>query len=382
MIGVNFIADITGEGSLSEIARTTLDSLWLHGVEIDYTEVLYPYDLYRAGVDIPARFRNLPPGQHRFDVNLLCYNVHVFDIMPPERLHALTRGKYTIASWVWEMPTVPPAWIPHFSRVNQIWVPSTFTQNIMQAVTNTPIHAVPHAVHIPTSPIVRRVDFGLPEDRFIFLFTFSAGSGDGRKNPWGVIEAFRQAFGLPDKDGPLLVMKSQHSSAFPELMGALKLALDEVGGLLIEDTYSRQGMNDLLSCVDAYVSLHRAEGFGLGMAEAMSVGKPVIATAYSGNMDYMTPENSYLVDYVLRPVTAEDHRYRPDLVSIYALGLIWAEADIDQAAAYMRHIYENQEEARTRGQRSREHIQTHFGLEAVGKIMVGHLQDTLHSLKS
>ena len=184
---------------------------------------------------------------------------------------------------------------------------------------------------------------------------------------------------MPADDGPLLVMKTQHSADYPDVMEPLSKALANVGGLLIPDTYTRQQMNDLFSVIDCYVSLHRAEGFGLGMAEAMACGKAVIGTAYSGNVDFMTPDNSYLVNYTLRPVQPDDHRYRREMMDYYRVGWMWAEPDVEQAASLMRQLYELPEEGRARGARAAAHMRQHFSPDAVGAIMAGRIRRACES---
>jgi glycosyltransferase involved in cell wall biosynthesis len=326
--------------------------------------------MYRTAGMFYPRFADLPKGS-RYPVNLMNYNLHIFNILSDERLRELTQGKYTIGNWVWEMPKVPDAWLDQFDRVDEAWVPSSFTKGIFATTTDLPTTVIPHPIAMQVSPEASRGALGIPEKRYAFLFTFSVGSGDGRKNPWGVIEAFKRAFGKPDTDdAPLLILKTQHSDDYPDLMQALREGIQSVNGLLLDGTYTRHQMNDLLALVDVYVSLHRAEGFGLGMAEAMGVGTPVIATAYSGNLDYMTPENGYLIDYNLRPVVKEDHRYRPDLIEIYAEGLIWADANLDQAADIMRHVYENPDEAREKGRLAQIHMEQYFSPYVVGAKMV------------
>src|SRR5262249_47055117 len=150
-----------------------------------------------------------------------------------ERLQQLAQNKYTIASWVWEMPEVPELWRSQFARVSEVWVPSTFTRGIFMRVTDSPVNTVPHPIDVRVSEGIGRSAFGLPEDRTIFLFSFSAGSGDGRKNPWGIIDAFKRAFGKSAQGGPLLVMKVQHSQDYKDLTKALADALDGVDGLIL-----------------------------------------------------------------------------------------------------------------------------------------------------
>jgi glycosyltransferase involved in cell wall biosynthesis len=220
-----------------------------------------------------------------------------------------------------------------------------------------------------------RAEFGLPDDRFIFLFSFSPASVTARKNPFGVIEAFRRAFGRPAA-GPMLVIKTHHLDSLLDatlLARDLRAAIEAVGGRLIEDNLTREQMMGLLDCCDCYVSLHRSEGFGLGMAEAMALGKPVIATGYSGNTDYMLPDNSWLVRYTLRAITPEDHRYQPELSNIYPAGQLWAEPDLDHAAELMHAVNADPARAAQVGATAAQHVRHHFSPAAAGARIVERL---------
>ncbi len=148
---------------------------------------------------------------------------------------------------------------------------------------------------------------------------------------------------------------------------ALLEALNSVGGLLLPDLLPQTEMNTLTHLCDCYVSLHRCEGFGLGIAEAMSLGKPVIATDYSGNSDFMREDNSYPVSWTRRQITLEDHRYQPIYVQVYEPGQWWAEPDLDHAASLMRQVYTQQDEARATGQRARDFMREHHSYQKAGE---------------
>jgi len=377
MGGVNLFADLTGEGSISETARTTASALTRRGIALTYNEMLLPYAMYRnAIIEYPTE---LPTGiVHR--TNLFCYNLNLFSRLPSDWLARVCAKRHTIALWVWEMPVVPELWHGAFNKVDEVWCPSRFVQKSFQTATRKPVVIVPHPVELlpRTQP---RAMFGLEEGRTVILCSFSAGSGEGRKNPWAVIEAYERAFGAsPSRDKPLLVMKIQHSRQYPKLVGALAESLDRVRGHMITATYSRQDMHNLYYSADCYASLHRAEGFGLGLAEAMAAGKPVIATAYSGPCDYLTEQNGYPVNYQIRPVAESDkpreaHPEHPIIsatrssAQYYRPGMTWAEADIDHAAAQMVSVYEHPDAAREKGARAARDIRDHCDPNTVGAIM-------------
>jgi glycosyltransferase involved in cell wall biosynthesis len=197
---------------------------------------------------------------------------------------------------------------------------------------------MPLPVPPPPEAVQSRADFGLPEEAFIFLFTFDVSSQMARKNPLGLIRAFRRAF--PSPHGVTLVLK--FTNAEYDRTAVRELQREATSGVVLLGGYmSRQELGSLMRCADCYVSLHRSEGFGIGIAEAMALGKPVIATGYSGNADLMTPENSYPVDYRIVPIE-RDH-------GPYLRGYSWAEPDLNHAAALMRQVVENRAESAARG---------------------------------
>ncbi len=371
--GINFIADLQGALGLSEAARNVFRAIRQQQIPLSYTPFDYPVP--RENAESVESYQGLPQGV-QYALSLMFYNVNVFHTLTPNQLSVLTGDRYTIGYWFWELAQVPKAWSKQFERVNEIWVATHYVQQIMLGVANKPVHVIPMPVEVTTSPKPQRAHFGIPDNRYVFLFSFSALSSDARKNPWSFIAAFERAFGRnPGVDGPLLVIKTHHLHMFPSMQKELREKVAGVGGLLLEDDYTRQEVNDLFACADAYVSLHRGEGFGLGMAEAMYLGKPVIGTAYSGNLDFMRPDNSYLVDYTLQAISPADHRHYQGAADFYEPGFVWAEPNIDQAAANMHTLYEDPTEGRERGQRAASYIREHYSSRAAGRAIEMRLHD-------
>jgi len=214
-------------------------------------------------------------------------------------------------------------------------------------------------VSMPQIEAFDRGDLGLPEG-FVFLFVFDYHSVFARKNPLGLVEAFGQAF--PEGSGASLVLKSINSEHHPGEHGRLIEAAKGHRDIHIIDRYvTAAEKNAMFAGCDCYVSLHRSEGFGNTLAEAMSLGKPVIATGYSGNMEFMTAQNSYPVDYTLAPIG--------DDAGPYPATGEWAEPDVGHAARLMRHVFENQGEAGERGLRAAEDLRRNHSAEAVGRVM-------------
>lgn len=365
--GVNFIGDLKTMTGLNEAATSMLNAMLRAEIPVAFTELPSNFDGLRSSAS--PRYDALPRGTP-YRTNFLCYNLNQIAFLPYDQLHSLTGGRYTIGFWFWEMPEVPPMFWSAFDRVDEVWVSTRYIQTALQTVATRPITLMPLPVEVTTSPDVSRDRFGLPKDRFIFFFNFAASSLHSRKNPWGVIDAFEHAFGRGNEGGPLLALKAHYLERFPDVASTLEKAVARVGGVLLRENYSRQQMNDLLACADAYVSLHRAEGFGLGIAESMYLGKPVIGTAYSGNADFMSEDNSFPVPYHLRRITAYDHRFEEShapFSTVYEIGQLWAEPDIEAAAAAMRLVYEQPAEAHRRGQQAARDIRRLHSPLAVGR---------------
>jgi glycosyltransferase involved in cell wall biosynthesis len=253
---------------------------------------------------------------------------------------------------------IPDAWAGSFALVDEVWVSSRFVLEAVSHKSPVPVVCMPHAIDFVVRPEARRAHFGLPEGRFLFLMMYDTHSYQARKNPQGAIEAFRRAFANPRDVGLVVKIKSPESHAAEARW--LKSELADVPGIHVLDrTLTRQEVYDLESLCDCFVSLHRAEGFGLGLAESMFLGKPVLGTGYSGNLDFMTVDNSCLVGYDLVPL-AED-------VGPYQKGQFWAEPDVRHAARLMVRLVEDEAWRREKAERGRTTIQTWFSPTAVGR---------------
>ncbi len=259
------------------------------------------------------------------------------------------KDRYTVGYWFWELDHFPATMHAAFDHVDEVWTASRFVEHAIGAIGRRPVYRIPLPVPVPVcSPHVTRNSLRLP-DRFMFLYMFDFFSVFERKNPLGLIDAFERAF--RPNEGPILVLKTINgTSRLNDLERIRAAARRRPDIFVIDGYYSERGKNSILNLSDCYVSLHRSEGLGLTIAEAMALEKPVIATGYSGNLEFMTPENSYLVDYVVGEVPAECHPYPP--------GTSWAEPDLDQAAALMRRVVDAPLEAARKAARGRHDILT------------------------
>ena len=242
---------------------------------------------------------------------------------------ARVRGRCIIGYWAWELPRLPDNWHMSFRYLHEIWVPSTFTRDAVAAATDKPVHVVPHPLPPMTlTPDMRR-KLGLPADALIVLNVFHLGSAFSRKNPLAAIAAFRKAFG--DASNCVLAIKVIDNGA-QWARRELDAAIAGANNIrLIEGMLPEADMAGLMAAADIVISLHRSEGFGLVPAQAMALGKPVVATAWSGNLDFMNKNNSALVSYSLIPARDPEGTFESD-------DQCWADANIEEAAAWLRRL--------------------------------------------
>jgi glycosyltransferase involved in cell wall biosynthesis len=358
-VGVNILAHFCYPSGLGEAAKSNVRALERVGIRT-------------ACRDVPTELRADRPGRpnyldlERFDCTLL----HVPPEPPvrngyPNAGLAKRRGIKRIAVWYWELESVPPAWVKQSRDLHEIWAPTRFIGQAMRAVMPVPVVDMLPGVELGPFPSLPRQSLGLPEDKVLFLFLFDMCSIMERKNPLGLIRAFREAFRADDRVA--LAIKVTRGSFYPEDLRRLEEEAQNAGAIVIDRVLSREETYGLIDACDCYVSLHRSEGFGLTMAEAMLMGKPVIATGYSGNLDFMTPSNSRLVDYARIPIT--------ERLPIYRQGNVWADPSIEQAAVWMRWVYENPDKARALGERARAETRELLSLEAAGRRMAQRLHE-------
>lgn len=242
---------------------------------------------------------------------------------------------YNIGYWAWELEIIPQEWILALSYMNAIFTPSHFTSRVIQSYSNIPVLTVTHPVTPGKFIDDMRTRLGVNEDAFLVSSIFSFGSAMERKNPIALIRAFIQAF--TPADNAYLVLKANAGDDSPEKKSLLELIAGHPYIKLIDQHWSRAEILGLIRCSSIYASLHRSEGFGLTIAEAMLLGTVPLVTNWSGNMDFCTAENSLLVSS--RQITVNSaHPEFKDLSHAH-----WADADVDSAAVLLQQAFHQQD---------------------------------------
>ncbi|TCU16472.1 glycosyltransferase family 4 protein [Rhizobium sullae] len=253
---------------------------------------------------------------------------------------------FNIGYWAWELEEVPAEWRNAMRYMNAIFVPSEFTKRAIQPFTSAPVIIVPHPVtEKPAAEGVRR-KFAIEEDAFLVSFIFSAGSSINRKNPQAVIKAF-QIFSA-EYPNAFLLMKTSGDIGKDEGLQALARSVEGSSRIrIVTDNLTSSEINGLIRDSDAYLSLHRSEGFGLTVAEAIMQRTPVVSTKWSGTVDFCDSENTWLVESPLVPV-ADEH---PEFARLK--NAVWADPSPEQAAAHLRQIFLAPEAARQKAENAR-----------------------------
>jgi glycosyltransferase involved in cell wall biosynthesis len=356
----------TAAGSPSDGLAVRLTGYLGHTLGLGAAARGYAQALSAAGV--PVRTVSVPLHHLALPVELADeYGRHVFEDMVHDGAHhdfeivavnaeelpgfvrRLGDGYFQgprIGIWGWEIDTIPPRWQGAFELVREIWVYSRFMAQNIGAVAPVPVAVLPPPVQPPAEPAAPE-RLGVPADAFLFMFAFDYLSTIQRKNPVGLIEAFKRAFA--PGEGPRLLLKTINGPLRPLAEEEVLWAAHGRPDIhIIDRSLSSEQLNGLMAACDCYVSLHRSEGYGLTMAEAMAIGKPVIGTGYSGNLDFMNEQNSYLVEH-------EPGRVGPDC-EIYPPEGRWAQPSVEHAAQLMRRVIEHPEEAAAKGERAKADI--------------------------
>jgi len=360
--GVDVIGSLNSEHGLGEAGRLLVEALATTAEKI--STISYS----------PVGVR----GMHPFKTENVSENKTTVVALNPEQTRDLwnmygiqfRKNRYVIGQWFWELEIAPSWYKAAFGErlVDELWAPTHFIEQML--LDSVPSHIPVHYMPLPFVAPTIDLDFSLQtlglEQRFTFLFTFDFGSVMKRKNPGAVIAAFKKAF--RENEGPQLIVKSINGRIRQKEYEELLWSCDDRKDIFLIDEYFDNDKNAaLIASCDCYVSLHRSEGLGLTLAEAMLLEKPVIATNYSGNLDFMNSETGLLVPWEYTEVGQD--------AAAYPSHAKWAEPNVEAAAEYMRYVYSNPADGVEIGRRARKFIETEFSPEVTGERMAARLRE-------
>jgi glycosyltransferase involved in cell wall biosynthesis len=361
-LGVNLVGYAMGELGIGEDVRMMARALEAAGVEFCILN-RQPGPEIRAMDFSAAKYLS---SEARYPVTIVCMTAFDTASLWLDRPDVF-RSSYVIGFWPWELPRWPEEWRGVYELVDEIWSSSRYTSEAFAHASSVPVIPMPMAVVGDDFLARSRAEFGLPEDRYLFLYVFDFMSYPARKNPYACIEAFRRAF--PRGDEPVnLILKVSNIVHDSPKWSQIRVACAADARIGVLDRNLDKGtLLGLMNACDAYVSLHRAEGFGRTLAEAMLLEKPVIATGYSGNADFLLESTGYPVDYELVEIRAGEYPCGE--------GQMWADPDVGDAAAKLREVFLNRESAQRKAREGRKLMLKEHSPEAVGRRVLERLGD-------
>ena len=305
-----------------------------------------------------------------YSVNIFCIGADQLPLLKKILGKQFFQGHYNILYGAWELSRLPEQLTGCLQGINEIWAMSSFMGQMFRRSTSLPVHDLQLPIVTYQSESICPSQLQIPKNNFVFLFMFDFDSHVARKNPEAVIEAFKLAFPGLSSIPVTLVIKSINGERHEKERNRLKNKIGCDSRILqIHEVLPHSINTALMKCCDCYVSLHRSEGFGLTMAEAMLLGKPVITTGYSGNMDFTTTATALLVDYKLVPVQPGDYPF--------SHGEMWAEPNVQQACDYMLDLVKDSTFAKSLAQKGQELIRTSFSTTTMGDRYKKHLSSLL-----
>lgn len=362
--GVNVLGFVSEEFGIGESARSLVRSLESVDIPVIINEI--SSGCHRS---LDSTFHGMAQSTNPYVVNIIVVNPDSLDTAFLQVGRDYLYGRYNIAYWSWELEKLPNEWFDKLKYFDEVWVPSAFTGRSIAERSQIPVITIPHSIDMDG---VYRSVWKWPSVKagkpFTVFFMLDFRSEIERKNPIAAIRAFREAF--KEGDEARFILKIMNGDYNAKEYNTLISECQSNGVEVIDRVLNRQDIIALINECDVYLSLHRAEGFGLTIAEAMAMGKVVIATGYSGNMEFMNVNNSLAVKYKLVDI---QEKYGP-----YCPGNHWAQPDIHHAASLLRMLYENHEVGYMIGQNAVADIARELSPLTIGNAIALRLQPLKH----
>lgn len=378
-LGLNLIGFAFGELGIGEDVRMAVAACQEAGIPFSVVNISPGEHLRQADQALEAHVSKDEDltNQAPYAINVFCLTAFDTARVALERGDSLFNGRYNIGWWPWELPVWPRDWLCIFNLVDEVWAATTFTYRMyteaaMQSSNQpTPVTLMPMAVSVDRVKFMSRDDLDLPDGKFLYLYVFDFNSYLARKNPFAAVRAFRNAF-ISTDDSVRLVLKTMNSDpSNPEWKRFVQECAKDRRIIIMDRTLERGEVLGLIQACDVYLSLHRAEGFGRTLAEAMLFGKPVVGTDFSGTMDFLSQTNGFPVDWQRHQVTSDDYPFINNEDRAW-----WADPLLRSSKNQMR-------KARNRGPSDEvaSNIQKQFSPNRIGQLLASYLTRHTNTLK-
>ncbi len=361
---VAFIGPWNFDNGLGFASRGYISALWHTDFLVNVHPIRYPFHVHKRMAPMVDCLSFSGPA----DVVILHLNPDAWPgLLSDEHRAIISRARKVIGAWVWETQRIPENWYPGFDAVDSIWAPSEYCASVFGKSAKALVEVIPYFIAVRPAATDRimwqamRDEIGLTRDQRVILYCFDGASYLVRKNPMGLIAAF-EASGLA-RSGWALVLKTKNLFDLPAQGRRLQDAAQQTPGvILIDKSFDSAMMEILMNLADIYASPHCSEGFGMTIAEAMAIGKIVVATDYGGSRDFVDSSCGYPVTYALHTLT-EDHGH-------YTQGNVWADVDTTALAGALREAAQRIAAGDLSiGAAARERIQANYSSTAIGRSM-------------
>ena len=363
-LGINIASHFRHQNGITEGARLAAKAAHHVGIETKLIEL-------RTYCASPYN-KNILSDQLTTDNS---YPVNIFHIDPGSmdnipRVHGpkIFEKKLNIGYWAWELSEFPDEYIRNFDFVEEVWTPSDFARDAIMLKSPVPVLTMPHPVEFEFEGNTEKSHFNIPENRFIYLCMYDYGSNQDRKNPHAAIASFLKAFS-DNNSAHLLIKVHNAKDEFPDYINLKEYASTLSNVSILNVTLNRNQIYELINHCDVFVSLHRSEGFGLGLAEAMYLDKPVVSTNWSAPAEFINENNGCPVNYELVKLEHDAGHYRA--------GQVWADPDTDHAAHQMKKLFVDGNHYRKLSSNAANTIKDKFSFEAIGNKMLARLNAML-----
>ena len=349
-LSINYHGFFNGNFGISEATR--LNALALENVGIKVNRINYSSETFE-------RIDNISSTEYKTSINVFHININFINDFFSKNQNLDLNNHYNIIYWAWEFPEVSDKVIEILNVFDELWVPSDFCVNIFTKYTGIPVIRFSHPIQrLEESTDFDLKQYNISQNSKIYLTIFDSLSTTVRKNPEATLEAFTSVF--KDNKESILIVKTHNLERSKDAQKALEKYSDISNIIIINDHFSKEKLHSLIQQSDVLISLHGSEGFGLTMAEAMAYGKIVIGTGYSGNLDFMNVNNSFLIQY--------DFIKTSNTKGLIDEGLTLAKPRLNDAVEKLKYIKSNFFNLNNLRKNAKHQIATNFSIESIGEL--------------
>lgn len=365
--GIQFVGYVEAGLGLGVSLRRLIDAV----ATTDVLFAIFPFNMNVESRSIGPFRPESYDLDGRYRINVIEMAVDQLPLAQSTLGKGRTRSSYNILRTYWELPEAPEQWRGFLDEIDEIWAPNTFVADAFRKIFPRQITIIPPCVETQVATTLDRTVLGMRDGTFYFLFTFDYFSFPARKNPLAVLRAFQAAFPRGDERVGLVIKSTGSQSQFSDVRAVIASAARGDRRIVVLETIMTQAeIMSLIAGCDCYISLHRSEGFGLGMVEAMLQGRPVIGTDFSGSADFLSSERGYPVSFTLRPVRCGEY--------IHAEGQVWAEPDLHSAVAAMRAVLAEPRIAAAKAAAGQAFAKDRYSRDRIGKMVASRANSLLH----